>query len=139
MTPSALLSALRGRGFAVAATGGKLTVRPASALTTAEQAAIVTHLSGLVAAVATGVTPAVGDRDNDTAVRLLTDADTLVERLRVSGTRPEVNAAAAMVCRAYATGDLAAVRFAVAEFERVVRRLAGRPRVGAGAGHPPGA
>jgi hypothetical protein len=103
-----------------------LTVRPSSALTPGDRAAIVRHLPGLVAAVAAGVRPA-GACDAAAAVRLLTEADTLVERLGVSGTHPAVAAAAGMVCRAYAAGDPAAVRCVVAEFERVVRAVAASP------------
>jgi hypothetical protein len=118
VTPHALLAAFRDRGFTLSATEGMLTVRPSSALTPGDRAVIVRHLPGLVAALATG------PRDVWAAARLLTEADTLVERLGVSGTHPAVAAAAGVVCRAYAAGDLAAVRFVVAEFEQVVRTVA---------------
>jgi hypothetical protein len=50
------------------------------------------------------------------------DADTLVERLGVDGTRPDVQAAAAAVVAAYETRDVDAFVAAITEFEAVVRR-----------------
>jgi hypothetical protein len=61
------------------------------------------------------------------AVRLTHDADTLVERLGVGGTDPEVQSAAALVVSANATCDTETLMFALAEFASVVRR-AGRGR-----------
>ena len=55
-------------------------------------------------------------------------ADALVERLGVNGSRPEVTAAAAMVVSAHATRDMETLRFAVAEFTAIVRRLAASAR-----------
>ena len=53
-------------------------------------------------------------------------SEILVGRLGVSGTHPDVAAAAGMVCDAYSTGDLDTVRFAVGRFIKVIRRLAER-------------
>lgn len=58
------------------------------------------------------------------AIKLMVEADVLVERLGVDGRHPEVAAAATMVVSAVATLDMETVRFAVSEFVAVVRRLA---------------
>lgn len=63
--------------------------------------------------------------DQRVALRLIADADALLERLGVDGQHPAVASAAAMVTSAHATRDLETLRFAVAEFTVVVRRLAG--------------
>ena len=120
MTPAALLASLRGRGFELSAAGGALAVRPGSALTAADRAAITAHRASLVVSLTVG-----GGWDAAAAVRRMTDADTLVERLGVSGTLPAVAAAAGRVCRAYAARDDAEYRAAVAGFERAVRAAAG--------------
>lgn len=60
--------------------------------------------------------------DQRRAVRLMYDADTLVERLDVDGTDPEVRSAAALVASAYATRDMETMLYAVNEFEVEVRR-----------------
>jgi hypothetical protein len=140
MTPAKLHAALRGRGFTLTAAGGRLVVRPASALTDSDRAAIRAALPGLLAALGTGPGPAADLWDWPTAVGLLTAADTLAERLGVAGTRPAVAAAADAAYRAYARHDLAAVRAAVAEFERVVRsHAAGDPACRGRAGQTPAA
>jgi hypothetical protein len=53
------------------------------------------------------------------------EADRLVERLGEDGTHPEVTTAAEAVVQAHAIRDLETLRFAVAEFAVIVRRLAG--------------
>lgn len=137
MTPTALLTDLRTRGFTLAVTGGALAVRPASALTPADRAAIARHLPAVVAALASGNRPPVAEWDDRDAVRLLADADRLVERLGVNGTHPDVAGAAEVVCAAYAARDADALWPAVAAFERVVRRLAGHAGGRGKAGQPP--
>jgi hypothetical protein len=62
--------------------------------------------------------------DTAVAIRLMNDADALVERLGVDGNHPEVTAVAEAVVRAHATRNMGTLRFAVAEFGVVVRRLA---------------
>lgn len=62
--------------------------------------------------------------DRRAAVRLLLDADALVERLGIDGRHPAVRDAAAMVTSAFGTRDPETVRFAVAEFTALIRRLA---------------
>jgi hypothetical protein len=66
--------------------------------------------------------------DQRTALRLLLDADTLVERLGIDGQLPTIREAAAVVTSALATRDLETVRLAVAEFEAVVRGVAASRR-----------
>lgn len=54
------------------------------------------------------------------------DADTLVERLGVAGTNPEVHSAAALVASAYATCDMETMLDAVNKFEVAVRQAESR-------------
>ncbi|MCI0703589.1 MAG: hypothetical protein L0241_21115 [Planctomycetia bacterium] len=56
-----------------------------------------------------------------TALALMHEADGLVGELGVDGRHPAIQSAADVVVNAHATRDLKTVRFAVAEFERVVR------------------
>ena len=65
--------------------------------------------------------------NSEEASRLMSDADTLVERLGANGTNPEVRAVAALVASAYATRDVETLRFACAEFQAAVRRLSAGP------------
>lgn len=63
--------------------------------------------------------------DQRAALRLIVDADALVEQLGVDGQHPVIVSAAAMVTNAFATRDMETLRFAVAEFTVLVRGLAG--------------
>jgi hypothetical protein len=132
------LSTLAGRGIAVTVSpAGKLQVRPASLLTSAEHDWFRAHVGVILAhlektAVGNSDVPLSGNEpwDRQVALRLTAEADALVERLGVSGQHPAIVSAAAMVVSAYATHDLETVRFAVAEFALCVRDVA-RERVSA--------
>ena len=58
------------------------------------------------------------------ALRLVFDADALVERLSIDGRLPAVQAAAAMLVSALAARDMETVRFAAGEFAAAVRAAA---------------
>lgn len=120
------------RGVVVGASPtGTLQARPASLLTTEERAwlganagAILAHLKGAGGA-DTPVVPSAGEPwDRRVAIKLMEDADALVERLGVSGHHPDVRDAAARVASAYAARDLETVRLNVSEFKLLVRDLA---------------
>jgi len=68
--------------------------------------------------------PAAERWDQAESLRLLAGTTALAERLGVSGSHPDIHAAAAMMAGAYATRDMETVRFAFAEFVAVVRRVA---------------
>jgi hypothetical protein len=129
MNAATLIHDLRSRGFSLAAVKGSLQVRPAANLTPADRAAIRAQLAELLAEVTPGCTfplMRLSGRvawDQGEALRLLFEADELVERLGVSGRHPEIAAAAAVVDSALATRDLETVRFAVAEFAAAVRSV----------------
>jgi hypothetical protein len=123
ITPPALLATLSRRGFTVRAVGGFISVIPASELTADDREAIRQRRDELLAV----LSPA-EPWNLDTAIRLMDEADALVEQLSVDGRHPAI-AAAAMVSSAFATRDRETVRFAVAEF-------AVRPVAAHGAGPP---
>ncbi len=127
------LNTLAARGVAVGlTTAGTLQVRSASLLTLEERAwlranagAIVAHLKD-VTAPGQPVALSGNERwDARVALKLMADADVLVVQLGVDGRHPLVKDAGALVVSAHATHDLEALRYAVAEFVVVVRRLAG--------------
>jgi hypothetical protein len=130
VTAATLIGDLRARGFSLVAANGELRVSPAAALTAADRVAIRSHLPGLLAALAARVagreSPANRGCSRDEAIRLMFDADALVEQLGIDGRLPAVQDAAAVVTSAFATRDMETLRLAVAEFGVVVRTLAGR-------------
>lgn len=67
--------------------------------------------------------------DQREALRLIEDADALVERFGVSGTISEVRAAAGAVSSAFATRDLETLRRACAEFEDTILQIRRRRAV----------
>lgn len=129
MSAVTLLDALQRRGITLSAAAGRLVVHPATALTPDDRTAIRRHLTELVAAVAGwqtplgGVEPAVprDPWDQPAALRLMFDADTLVERLGVDGRHPAIAAAAARAAGAHAARDMTALRLVLTQFEAVVR------------------
>jgi hypothetical protein len=121
-SPADLLADLSRRGITVRPVVGRLGVSPTSTLSDEDRAAIREHRAGLLAL----LTPVAEPWDQREALRLMFDADTLVERLRVDGRHPDIQAAAAIVSSAYETCDLKAVRFACSEFMVLVRRVADR-------------
>jgi hypothetical protein len=62
--------------------------------------------------------------DLDTASRLMFDADSLFEELKINRQVPAIQSAAAMVVSALSTRDMETLRLAVAEFIDVARRIA---------------
>ncbi len=128
MTTAALLDALRRRGITLSTVAGRLVVRPATALTTDDRAAIKDHLAELIAVLAAGPSSARGQPaaaratwHQQMALRLMFEADGLVEKLGVDGRHPVVADAAALVVSAHAVRDMAALRLALCEFETAVR------------------
>ena len=127
---STLIQHLQGRGFSLAVVAGSLQVHPASRLTVEDRdllrshaAAILEHLNRTPTD--TVPSPMSGPEPWDTrvALRLMEEADGLVERLGVNGQHPAVADAAAMVERSHATRDLGTLRSAVAQFTALVHRL----------------
>ena len=59
--------------------------------------------------------------DQPAALRLMAEADALVEKFGVDGRHPAIVDAAAMVGSAFETRDMETVRFATAEFAATVR------------------
>ena len=133
MSAAELVDTLRQRGITLSALGGRLEVRPASALTDRDREAIRSHVADLLVVLSPPRAPTSGAEPWDAALasRLLYDADTLVEQLGVSGHHPAVNDAAARAVRASLTRDMETLRFAVAEFTEIVRGVA-RERLFAG-------
>ena len=124
MQVAVLLSNLARRGFTLRAASGRLSVSPATALTAADREAIRERRNELLAIVSQGEA-----WNPQVAIRLMDDADALVERLGVDGRDPTITGAAALVCSAYALRDMETVRFACRDLEVVVRKLAaGRER-----------
>ena len=129
MSAAALLEDLRRRGIALSAAADQLIVQPASALSPADRAAIRRHLAELVAVLTGEAKPHLGVEpatvldpwDQSAALRLMFDADTLVERLGVDGRHPAIAAAAARAAGAYAARDMTALRRALTEFAAAVR------------------
>ena len=119
MTAPALLAGLSNRGFTLRAVSGRLAVSPATSLTAADRDAIYERRNELLAILSPGEpwNPGV-------AIRLMHDADTLVEEMGVSGRHPAIADAAATVTSAFATRDMETLRFAMSEFVSVVRRVA---------------
>jgi len=129
-----IIHALRCRGITLLAVEGKLVVRPATGLTSDDRDAIRSNVPELVAALAaerqlaSQVEVEVGSEswDQSAALRMLFDADTLVEQLEVDGRHPEIAAAAARVSDAFVAHDMPALRRALGEFETAVRRAHSR-------------
>jgi hypothetical protein len=145
VSTATLVERLRERGFTFAVEGRAVRVRPASALTQGDRAAIRAELPALLAFLAAPGRAVAGNLPDSAtehaaelacgelwdpceAARLMADADAVVERLGVDGRHPEITQAAARVVAAHATRDLETVRFACSEFVAVVRTLAARAR-----------
>jgi hypothetical protein len=118
-TPPALLVDFTRRGFTLRAVAGRLAVSPAAGLTANDRDTLREHRLKLLAF----LSPA-EPWNQEVAVRLIYDADTLVEQSGVSGRHPAVVEAAAMVTSAFALRDLETLRLAVAEFAVLIRQLA---------------
>jgi hypothetical protein len=116
MTAPALLTEFARRGLTLRAVAGRLSVSPATALTVNDREVIREHRDELLA-----VLSPVEPWNLAMAIRLMHDADALVEQLGVSGRHPAIADAAAMVTSAHATRDMETIRFAVAEFALFVR------------------
>jgi hypothetical protein len=124
MTATELIETLSKRGIVLSVTGGRLEVRPASALTAPDRAAIGKRLADLIAALSpapslSGLEP----WDRAIAIQLMHDADTLVAESGLDGRHPALVAAGEVVFSAFAARDLETVRFAVAEFAVEIRRV----------------
>jgi hypothetical protein len=125
------IDALRHRGITLLAVKGKLFVRPSPLLTNEDRDAIRGNVMELVAALAAerqsaledGVEVTSATWDQSVALRLMFDADTLVEQLAVDGRHPEIAAAAARVCDAHLARDARTLHQALSEFEMIVRRV----------------
>jgi hypothetical protein len=131
MSAAELIETLSERGIALSVTGGRLEVRPASALTAPERVAIRERIAGLIAV----LSPVLSESEPwnvSIAIRLMHDADTLVAESGLDARHPALVAASAVVLSAFAARDLETVRFAVAEFAVEVRRVA-RERASAAA------
>jgi hypothetical protein len=131
-----LVAALRDRGIMLSAVGGRLEVRPASALTDRDRDALRSHAADLLAVLNPLPVPTSGSEPWNAALasRLMYDADTLVEQLGVSGHHPAVNDAAAKAVRASIARDMETLRLVVAEFAGIVRRVAREQLFASGAG-----
>jgi hypothetical protein len=126
MTAPAILVDFARRGFTLRAVAGRLSVSPASALTSTDRDTIRRRRNELLSILAPGE-----PWDQQAAIRLMLDADALVERLGVDGRHPAISDTAAAVASAYRMRDLETLRFAVAEFEATVRGVAaGRAKPG---------
>lgn len=131
MSTTEIIRTLRRRGLTLLAVEGKLMVRPATGLTTDDREAIRGKVPELVAALSAErpLTPQVEVEvvseswDQSAALRMLFDADTLVEQLAVDGRHPEIAAAAARVSDAHLARDARTLRRMLSEFETVVRRV----------------
>ncbi len=132
MNAVALLNALRHREIAVSIVGGQLVVRPAAKLTSDDREAIRCHLPELITTLTKEsklptdlMSSSVPDSwDQQAAIRMMFDADTLVESLGVDGRHPAITATVAQVSRAHAAQNMGALRFALGEFTTLVRKLA---------------
>lgn len=122
-TALALLADLGGRGIVVRATAGSVAVRPAGALTAADREAVRECRADLL-----DVLGRAGPWDGAAAVRLMAEADGLVERLGADGRHPFLIAAAERVVGAYATRNPEALVFTVRAFTERVRTAATGPR-----------
>jgi hypothetical protein len=139
MSSIGLATTLQARGFLLRVEAGSLRVTPKSALTSADREVIRAHLPALIACLSPqGVTGARSDLNHEhavveacelwdaqEAVRLMTNADAVVNRLGVDGRSPEISQAAVRVVAAYAIRDLETLRFACSEMEVAARRSAG--------------
>lgn len=124
-TTPAFLTDFAKRGFTLRAVGEQLSVAPASALTTADRQAIRERRNELLA-----ILSPKEPWNPQAAIRLMHEADALVERLGVSGGHPAVAEAAAMVSSALAARDMETIRLAVVEFAVILRRIAGMEAAG---------
>ena len=131
MTAPALLADLDKRGFALRAVEGRLSVSPANELTTSDRDLIREHRDELLAILPVPVNSRTDRQverwNEEVALRLMNNADALVEQLGISGHHPKVAGAAAMVVSAFTFQDLETVRLAVTEFTIVVRKVASEP------------
>jgi hypothetical protein len=127
MSAADLVETLRRRGIALSEAGGRLEVRPASALTDRDREAIRSHAADLLAALQSPRAPeeqAGEPWDREVAIKLMFNADGLVERLGVDGHHSAIVNAATLVSSASDARDMETLRFALAEFELTVRRVA---------------
>lgn len=117
-TAPELLADLAQRGFSLRTVAGKIVVTPASRLTPEDRDAIGNCRADLLAILSPGE-----PWNTATALRLMVDADAMVERLGVSGRHPAIADAAAMVTSAFATGDMETLQFAVGQFLTLLREV----------------
>jgi hypothetical protein len=103
--------------------GGSLRVTPASALTPDDRAAIRGNLNDLIAALAPEEPWNLAE-----AIRLMDEADALVERLAAPGSHPAIQAAAEMAASAFRRHDVLSYRTAVAKIVSLARQL-GKPEL----------
>jgi hypothetical protein len=114
-----LLANFAQRGFTLRAVAGRVSVTPASALTSTDRNAIYESRDELLA-----ILSAKEPWNQKAAIKLLCEADALVGQFGLSGRRAEVFDAASMVTSAFASRDMETLRFAVVEFDLSIRRLA---------------
>jgi len=119
MTAPAILADFARRGFTLRAVAGRLSVSPATALTVADRKVIRQRRNELLTILSLGE-----PWYQKTAIRLMHDAEALVEGRGEDGRHPAITNAAAIVCSAYRTRDMETLRFACREFEATVRGLA---------------
>ena len=126
------LGVLAARGITVAASPSRtLQARPGSLLTDDDRArlrecagAILAHLGTPVTNAGTITLSGNEPWNSGVALKLMEEADALVERFGVDGRHPDVQLAAALVCSARAAKDMETLRLACREFEVALRRLA---------------
>jgi hypothetical protein len=119
MTVPVLLADFARRGFTLRAVSGRLSVSPATALTAADRTVIRERRTELLAALSP-----VEPWDTAAAIRLMFEADALVEQLGVDGRFLVIANAASKVVNVLATHDMAAFRVALSEFAVIVRATA---------------
>jgi hypothetical protein len=119
VSPAEVIAVAAARGVRVGVRDGRLTIRSAAPAPDDVKALVRAHRPALLAYLAAE------PWDLAAALHLMDQADAAVEQSGVSGTHPEVRAAAAAVCAASAAKDLAVVRAACAAMTTAVRRLAG--------------
>jgi hypothetical protein len=126
VNPSAVIAEATARGAVLSVSPeGQLRVRTRGPLPADLKALLTTHKAALVVYLSRS---AAEPWNPAAALHLMDQADASVEQSGVSGTHPEVWAAAQAVCASYAAKDLAGVRAACRAMTAVVRRLAGDAR-----------
>jgi hypothetical protein len=116
-TATTVIENLAARGVTLRVVAGRLEVKPASALTDRDRAAIRAHLAELLSV-------SRPEWNLDDAIRRMYDADTQVERLGVDGRHPAVQEAGGWVSAAFAAYDTEAFDTALTAFVATVRRVA---------------